>query len=477
MVKKLFFLFFAFCINLGFGKSVDPEKKQLFQKAGYEMVVTPDKAAEVLDYLEKNFKLDSEEKEKLDYLRIKSLFFQNNFTEALKKISNNDDELPVSIIVLKRSILYDLSIKDNSNSYMVANENEVALSTQIMTLLEKLNQNQSDNTRQELAAILEKAKSSNLMIVRENILYLTDFIANNDKNLSYYFFLKGVYNLYKNDAQFNIIYAKYLIDNNKLEPAESLISKLSKESLEQSANLSLRFSYYELLVKFFTVTNSAEQYKDAVDKKNTLLKILNETRFSAKNKWFNIVEDNLKNEQKSLITNRKNILFSILGVGIVIIILLTTRYFQINSKVKEYQSFIAKINLLKEKKSPQPQVISEKTENILLKKLEDFEKTEDFISSEISLQNLAKKLETNTKYLSEAINTHKQKNFNAYINELRINYIIGKLRDKPIYRSYKIKYLAEESGFSTHSAFAAVFKSVTGMSPANYIQLLKQKEE
>jgi len=93
------------------------------------------------------------------------------------------------------------------------------------------------------------------------------------------------------------------------------------------------------------------------------------------------------------------------------------------------------------------------------------------------VQSLAKKLETNTKYLSEAINNHKQKNFNAYINELRINYIIGKLKNKPIYRSYKIKYLAEESGFSTHSAFAAVFKSVTGMSPANYIQLLKQKEE
>jgi hypothetical protein len=54
-------MFFFICI---FGKSIDPEKKQLFQKASYDLPVMPEKTLETLDYLEKNFVLDTDEKEK-----------------------------------------------------------------------------------------------------------------------------------------------------------------------------------------------------------------------------------------------------------------------------------------------------------------------------------------------------------------------------------------------------------------------------
>ncbi|MFP7654268.1 helix-turn-helix domain-containing protein [Chryseobacterium proteolyticum] len=95
------------------------------------------------------------------------------------------------------------------------------------------------------------------------------------------------------------------------------------------------------------------------------------------------------------------------------------------------------------------------------------------MDSNISIQALAKKLDSNSKYISDVINTYKNKNFTAYINEMRINYIKEKLNEEKVYRSYKIKYLAEESGFSSHSVFSSVFKSIEGVSPAQYIQLLK----
>lgn len=475
-MKKLFFLILLLLFSFGLGKTVDPEIKQLFQKAGYEMTMHPDKAAEVLDYLEKNFKLDHDDKQKLEYLRIKSLFFQNNLNETLKKISDDDYQLSPEIVILKQSILNYLGI--SSNPYLEnSGENDITFSREIMSVLDKIRKGKTKNQIQELSGILKKAKTSNLIIARENLFYLVDFVADNDRNYSNELFMRGIDSLYRNDFQFRIAYAKYLVSNNKIAQAKSIISDLPSETFEQSTNLNLKYDYYDLLSRYYARTESIEKYKVTVEQKDSLLKILNETRFAAKNKWFNILEDNFKNEQTKLIDSRQKILFSILGIGLLIVILITIRYVQVGSQNKEYQNFINRINLLKERKSPQPQVISEKTENLLLKKLDDFEKTDDFIKSDISLQNLAKKLETNTKYLSETINTHKQKNFNAYINELRINYIINKLKEKPIYRSYKIKYLAEESGFSTHSAFAAVFKSVTGMSPANYIQLLKQKEE
>lgn len=98
------------------------------------------------------------------------------------------------------------------------------------------------------------------------------------------------------------------------------------------------------------------------------------------------------------------------------------------------------------------------------------EKTKRFLNKNMSLANLAAQLDTNTKYLSEVINKYKGKNFNMYINELRVNHIAYLLKEDPVYLNYKVSYLAEVSGFSSHSSFTTVFKSITGMSPNAYIQ-------
>jgi YesN/AraC family two-component response regulator len=90
----------------------------------------------------------------------------------------------------------------------------------------------------------------------------------------------------------------------------------------------------------------------------------------------------------------------------------------------------------------------------------------------MSLATLAAQLDTNTKYLSETINKHYHDNFNTYINRLRINYIIEKLKNEPEYLNYKISYLAEESGFSSHSSFATIFKTITGIAPTVFIELI-----
>lgn len=126
-------------------------------------------------------------------------------------------------------------------------------------------------------------------------------------------------------------------------------------------------------------------------------------------------------------------------------------------------------------KKPTP--ISKEKENEILSGLEEFEKSEKFLQSDLSLAVLAGQLETNTKYLSEIINKYKEKNYNNYINELRINHIAYLLKTDPAYLNYKISYLAEKSGFSSHSAFTTVFKSVTGISPNTYIQQLLQNKK
>ena len=109
---------------------------------------------------------------------------------------------------------------------------------------------------------------------------------------------------------------------------------------------------------------------------------------------------------------------------------------------------------------------------MILSKMKKFEDSNKFLQKEMSLAMLASQFGTNTKYLSEIINKHLGKNFNNYINDLRINYIVEKLKTTPKYLNYKVSYLAEETGFSSHSSFTTVFKNTTGISPNVFIKLL-----
>ncbi|WP_169712685.1 helix-turn-helix domain-containing protein [Epilithonimonas caeni] len=117
-----------------------------------------------------------------------------------------------------------------------------------------------------------------------------------------------------------------------------------------------------------------------------------------------------------------------------------------------------------------PVQIPNSVEQDLLEKLQKFEESEKFTNSKLTIASLALQLKTNTSYLSEVINKYKGKNFNTYINELRIAYICQKIYNHKEYQNYKISYLAEECGFASHSAFATVFRNITGISPSVFIR-------
>lgn len=122
------------------------------------------------------------------------------------------------------------------------------------------------------------------------------------------------------------------------------------------------------------------------------------------------------------------------------------------------------------------EIMSCEVKEEILKKLAAFEEGCKFTDKHFNLSALSVKLKTNTKYLSYVINNCKKKDFNSYINELRILYIIKKMEENPAYLHYKISYLADESGFSSHSKFTSVFKSVVGMSPSRYMDLLTERK-
>lgn len=125
----------------------------------------------------------------------------------------------------------------------------------------------------------------------------------------------------------------------------------------------------------------------------------------------------------------------------------------------------------------QIEFFSQKTEEELLKKLERFEKSTKFTNKNISLSLLAGMLQTNPRYLSYLIKKNKNKNFNEYIQELRVNYIIRMMNEDPQYLDYKISYMADEAGFSSHSNFTVIFKKYTGMKPSVFMEYLRNEKD
>lgn len=145
----------------------------------------------------------------------------------------------------------------------------------------------------------------------------------------------------------------------------------------------------------------------------------------------------------------------------------------------KYKEIIIKLEIEKQLKKEnatgkneisQSERVTEETEKIILDKLNKFELSKKFLKQNITLASLAELFNTNTTYLSHIVNKHKNKNFNAFLTELRLKYIIDKLQNEPEYRSYKITYIAEISGFSSYTTFVTAFKNFTGLPPSKFIE-------
>jgi len=114
-----------------------------------------------------------------------------------------------------------------------------------------------------------------------------------------------------------------------------------------------------------------------------------------------------------------------------------------------------------------------KTLDEILTHLDHFENNFDFLNSDINLNQLATLWNTNRSYLSTLINQYKGKGFTDYVNQLRIDYLLQKLDNEPIWREYKISHISEKIGFSSSRSFSNAFLKITGMSPSFYIQKLR----
>ncbi len=94
-----------------------------------------------------------------------------------------------------------------------------------------------------------------------------------------------------------------------------------------------------------------------------------------------------------------------------------------------------------------------------------FEKDKIYRSNTISLVSLAKKLNTNTHFLSQVINENYHKTYFDLLSEYRLGEAKNLLQQN---KKYKVSDIAFDVGYNSLSAFNTAFKRSTGITPSKY---------
>ena len=497
----------------------NPETLQLLDKAYKSLYENPDNTFQILQNIDAN-KESELIRQRVQILLSRAYNFKGDYAKSIEQFINKNlnenrninaslyadfalGQQYQSLRLYKQSIrisqnLVDKASKIKSQRYP---ENLLAYIYQLNAsnlMVQKKWKEAEENLKQSNALLKDSDEDFIISIenqIYETFLYISqNQIDNAEKTANeiqlklnrtpQYVFLRA-FNL-DNLGRINFLKKDYQKSTQNLNHGLELIQNKSYDALRNRIYDDLSKNYLalkneELYQKYYSI------YKEQTDKLDK----------NKKEALRNLVKLNEQYESKRMEDSEKNFSTNILMISIICLIGIAAIIFisilekrksksiqkQIDFYLKQ-QDFIKKIEekeIIKSEK-PEPEiskkavVISKEKEADILARLEEFEKSENFLSKEMSLAVLAGQLETNTKYLSEVINKYKEKNYNNYINELRINYIAYLLKTDSAYLNYKVSYLAEKAGFSSHSAFTTVFKSVTGISPNTYIQQLTQNK-
>lgn len=331
---------------------------------------------------------------------------------------------------------------------------------------------------------MEQMHESNLWVSKINDSSKDFFLASNFQYIGILFnrlnkpdsallYLKKSLDLTSNNPSINTETLRNYVHNyigeaylkkNELSLAKSFFDKVSASELK-FRTIDLNQELYNNLTTYFEKTNNLDSIKVYKHKYDSISKILLKSNANT----VNSVTGKLSLQNQLLEKDSQPhiwlIIISILGVAAL--------FFTLKRKkaVKEETLSITPVTPVATK--TEELNIAKETLIMLEDKLATFEKEQQFLDASVSATQLANQFQTNTKYITYVIKKLYGQDFNTYINSLRILYISDLLKEDIKYRQYKISYLAEISGFSSHSKFAAVFKKVNGMSPSEFIASLQ----
>jgi YesN/AraC family two-component response regulator len=96
----------------------------------------------------------------------------------------------------------------------------------------------------------------------------------------------------------------------------------------------------------------------------------------------------------------------------------------------------------------------------------------------LNRQSLINEFGTNRQYLYEAISKNGEDNFRGLVNRFRISEA-KEIIDEKTYKNLTIDFseISEKIGFNSYPTFYRAFKTITGLTPNEYLRELKQDQK
>lgn len=257
------------------------------------------------------------------------------------------------------------------------------------------------------------------------------------------------------------------LPNSRMEVLDTIYKRLSMSYYRLNDNKNGEF-YFD---KFLRHSDSTHQLQD----KKTVAEIVEKYESNKKDLEIKLLQQ--ENESVTLMNKRQKnqLLLAIFLVALLLLISFAIWQFYKREKEQNEILFIKNQELIrskvKSKESTNKHSIAEQEVNIeLVQLLKEVINSELFLDKGLTLSKLANILSTNTTYLSNTINSHYQKKFTDFINELRVNYVLARIEKDKEFCNYTIAHIADISGFNSSSAFYNAFKKYTGLTPSYYIK-------
>ncbi len=172
--------------------------------------------------------------------------------------------------------------------------------------------------------------------------------------------------------------------------------------------------------------------------------------------------------------------FIIIAIFFIVIILGTTLYFIKERKTKQrIAELISKpkrqlIPIIEKNDAGVVPIRADIVKKIVLF-LKEFEENELYLSSFMSLSEMAKTAKTNNTYLSSYLNKEKG-GYSHYINTLRANFAFQDIKTNKNVFKFTIEGLAQKYGFNSARSFNKAFLSIFEVTPKQYLSAIKEQK-
>ena len=184
------------------------------------------------------------------------------------------------------------------------------------------------------------------------------------------------------------------------------------------------------------------------------------------------------NAHEVLIIQVKNIWVTVICSILGIILVLVLSLFFLNKKyphiLKKYHKILSKKKNKVLKNSFKKKDPDEKTRKIVDALIATMETEHLYTNKRLNKAQLAAVLKLTELQLAQILKEYIGKGFADFVNYYRVEAVKEKLKD-PKYKDITLMGIADECGFNSKTSFYRVFKEVTGITPADYLEQLKKR--